>query len=183
MQLRSGNISLVSFAPKDTEIVYEIRNHPSVRNFLRNTRPIPWNSHLNWVEENLVIDKKLLLFIVLQNDTAIGIALLRNFEGKSAEIGVMIKYPKRHARAAYRAAQVLGHYAFEYLHLDTLYSNVPLHNEHALAFNQKCGFVPTGEASKHYHRLALTRDASRHHKVHQAFFKRYGVQVIESESD
>ena len=47
----------------------------------------------------------------------VGLALLRNFERATAEIGVMMVEARRRRLAAYKAAHLIGYYGFEVLGL------------------------------------------------------------------
>jgi RimJ/RimL family protein N-acetyltransferase len=177
MQLRSGELVLKSFEPALTAVLYDVRNHPSVRQYLRATRPIDRDAHERWVHENLVAERKVHLFLAYTGEMPVGLALLRNFEGATAEIGVMMVDARRRRLAAYKAAHLIGYYGFEVLGLARLLSYVPRHNTHALAFNEACGFTRTGHDSEAYFELALGRDESRSHAVHRRFRARYPIAV------
>ena len=175
MLIRSGKVELRGFEPALTGLLYEIRNHPSVRQHLRSTEPIPRAAHERWVDENLVRERRVHLFLVFVGGAARGLALLRNFSGSIAELGVMMVEAQRQRLAAYKAAHLIGYYGFEVLGLERLLSYVPRHNRHALAFNQACGLERTGNDSDAYFELALTRERSRTHPVHRRFRARYPI--------
>src|SRR5688572_28026317 len=157
MRIRSGSVALRAFEPSLSGTLYDVRNHPSVRRNLRDPQPIARESHERWVRENLGEAPKLHLFLVFRQETAAGIALLRNFHGDQAEIGVMVVDPERNRLLAYVAAHLVGYYAFEVLGLERLLSCVPLQHAQALEFNLGCGFEPSGEPSDLYHVLALSK--------------------------
>jgi RimJ/RimL family protein N-acetyltransferase len=177
MQLRSGDLVLESFAPGLSGVLFDVRNHPSVRQYLRVTEPIAREDHERWVRENLVEDRKVHLFLAHAAGAPVGLALLRNFAGAQAEIGVMMVEARRRRLAAYKASHLIGYYGFEVLGLERLLSYVPRHNRHALAFNEACGFTRTGVDSETYFELALTREASRSHPIHRRFRERYPICV------
>jgi RimJ/RimL family protein N-acetyltransferase len=177
MRLRSGELELREFEPALSEVLYEVRNHPSVRQHLRSPQPIAREDHQRWVEENLVGARRLRLFLVHLAGVARGLALLRSFSGASAEIGVMMVEARRHRLAAYKASHLIGHFGFEVLGLERLLSYVPRHNRHALAFNEACGFERTGNDSEAYFALALARERWRSHPVHRRFRIRYPIVV------
>ena len=54
MRIRSGDVELREFEPALTGVLYEVRNHPSVREHLRSTQAISRADHERWVHENLV---------------------------------------------------------------------------------------------------------------------------------
>jgi RimJ/RimL family protein N-acetyltransferase len=175
MLIRSGEVELRSFEPSLSGALYEVRNHPSVREHLRSRAPIARADHERWVEENLVRSRRLHLFLVFVAAAPRGLALLRNFSGAGAEVGVMMVEARRHRLAAYKATHLIGYYAFEVLGLERLLSNVPRHNRHALAFNLACGLERTGNDSEAYLELVLTRERSRTHPVHRRFRARYPI--------
>jgi RimJ/RimL family protein N-acetyltransferase len=178
MQIRSGDVTLRAFDASLSGAVYAVRNHASVRVRLRDPRPIEWGRHEQWVRENLLEARRLLLFVVLQGDAPVGIALLRNIQEQTAEIGVMVVEAERRPLVAYKAAHLIGWYGFELLDLKKLFSYVPIHNARALTFNLRCGFVPTGEASDIYQVLVLTRQESRAHPTHRRFRVKYGIELV-----
>ncbi len=178
MELRSGAIRLVAFTPAMTRKLFEFRNHPSVREGMSDTTPLTWESHQEWVRNNLLNNPHYLLFIVHARDKPVGIALLRDITDTSAEIGILIQNPEQNTRAAYRASQILGQYAFHWLGVQTLYSNVPRHNERALAFNIHCGFSACREPDETYHYLSLSLEHSLEHDLHPRLLSRFGIEVI-----
>jgi RimJ/RimL family protein N-acetyltransferase len=177
MQLRSGELVLQGFAPALSGELFHVRNHPSVRRYLRITEPLAWEDHERWVHENLVAQRRVHLFLAYSAGAAVGLALLRNFTGLQAEIGVMMVEAHRRRLAAYKAAHLVGYYGFEILGLQRLLSYVPRHNTHALRFNEACGFTRTGQDSEPYFELALGREESRTHPAHRRFRSRYPITV------
>lgn len=175
MLIRSGEVELRSFEPSLAGTLYDVRNHPSVRQHLRDPRPIARADHERWVEENLVRSRRLHLFVVFAARVPLGLALLRNFSGAAAEVGVMLVEARRHRLPAYKATHLIGYYGFEVLGLERLLSYVPRHNRHALAFNEACGLERTGNDSGDYFELVLTREGSRTHPVHRRFRARYPI--------
>ena len=178
MLIRSGEVELREFVPALAGVLYELRNHPSVRRHMRSTAPIAREGHERWVQENLVRERKLHLFLVYVAGTPRGLALLRDFAGPSAEVGVMMVEAPRHRLAAYKATHLIGYYGFEVLGLERMLSRVPRHNRAALAFNEACGLERTGNDSEDYFELALTRERSRSHPIHRRFRARYPITVV-----
>ena len=178
MQIRSGDVVLRSFEDPLTDVVYEIRNHSSVRERLRNPAPIPRESHYQWVHENLVKHKNVHLFVVESGGEPVGLALLRNFTEQTAEIGVMVMQAEQRPLVCYKASHLVGYYGFEILGLEKLFSYVPRHNQHALDFNLHSGLALTGNDSDIYHELMLTREQSRSHPTHKHFQEKYTIEVL-----
>lgn len=175
MRLRSADVELRAFEPGLTDALYEIRNHPSVRRHLRATQPIARADHERWVEENVLEERRVHLFLVFGREDPVGLALLRNFVDAEAEVGLMMVEAQRRRLAAYKAAHLIGYYGFEILGLACMLSYVPRHNQHALAFNLGCGFERTGRDPEAYFELALTAERSRTHPVHRRFRARYPI--------
>jgi len=179
MLIRSGDVRLHSFEPALADAVHDVRNHPTVRHHMRDASPISRESHYRWVQENLIESRRVHLFIVFSGEEPVGIALLRNFRDKAAEVGVMIVEAESRPLVCYVAAHLIGYYGFEVLDLDKLFSCVPRHNEHALAFNRRCGFEPSGADSDVHAELVLTQSQSRSHPTHKRFREKHGIEVIE----
>ena len=177
MLICSGDVQLRSFDESLTHAVYRIRNHPSVRSHLRDAAPIPRESHDRWVREHLVERGLVHLFVVIAGVEQVGIALLRNFRESTAEIGVMVLEAEQRPLVCYKASHLVGYYGFEILGLEKLFSYVPRHNAHALAFNLHSGLERTGNDSDIYHELVLTREQSRSHPTHKHFRAKYPIDV------
>lgn len=178
MQIRSGEVVLRSYEESLIDVVFEIRNHPSIRAHLRDAEPILRDSHYKWVRENLVTLKNLHLFVVESGGEPVGLALLRNFREQTAEIGVMVMQSEQRPLVCYKASHLVGYYGFEILDLEKLFSYVPRHNRHALDFNLHSGLERTGNDSDIYHELVLTREQSRSHPTHKHFRQKYAIEVL-----
>jgi RimJ/RimL family protein N-acetyltransferase len=178
MLIRSGDVTLVSFDVAHTDVVFEVRNHPTVRPHMRDSSPISRESHYRWVQENLVDARRVHLFVAFSSDEPVGITLLRNFRHQAAEIGVMVIEAERRPLVCYAAAHLIAYYAFEVLGLENLYSYVPRHNERALSFNSRCGFEPASRSDV-YHELVFTRSRYRANPTHKRFREKHGIEVIE----
>lgn len=179
MQIRSGDVTLQSFEPALSDVVFRIRNHPSVRSQMRDTAPIEKNKHDQWVIENLGEASAVHLFVIHAGGNDVGIALLRNFRDEHAEIGVMVVDAVTRPLVCYKASHLIGYYAFETLDLKKIFSYVPRHNAHALAFNLHCGLESTGDDTAIYHELVLTQEKSRTHPTHRHFREKYGIEIID----
>jgi RimJ/RimL family protein N-acetyltransferase len=179
MQIRSGELTLVAFNERHTNSVFAIRNHPSVRAGMRDSSPLSLESHCKWIHENLLLEQRVHLFVIEVAGQALGIALLRNLREDTAEIGVMVVDADQHPLVCYKAAHLIGYYAFEILDLRRVYSYVPRHNHRALTFNLHCGLRATATPSADYHELVLTQNDSRTHETHKKFREKYGIEVIE----
>ncbi len=177
MKITTNNISLHSFRPELSQLLFEIRNDESIRRGMRDSNPISWVNHTRWVQDNLIEGKAQQLFIVYWHEEPTGIALLRNFKDSAAEIGILIKDSAAHPLAAYYASHLLAYYGFKILGLNRLYSYVPRHNDRALAYNLKCGFTSTNMDTKEYHCLCLTIETSRSKDTHKHFGRRHRILI------
>lgn len=179
VQMRSGDVVLRAFEPAFSDVVLELRNHESIRRNMRDTAPIPRESHARWVRENLVDERRVHLFVVYDSELPVGIALLRDFRDRGAEVGLMVVEAAKRPLVCYAAAILLGNYALEMMGLDRLISYVPRHNEHAFAFNQHFGFVLEGANDDPvYHRLVLTQECFRTHPTHRRFREKHGLNLV-----
>lgn len=179
MLIRSGDVSLRAFEPGLDDVVLALRNHATVREHMRDPAPIARESHYRWVKENVVDARNVHLFVAYDGEEAVGITLLRNFKGTTAEIGVMIVDAATRPRVCYVAAHLVACYGFERLGLTDLLSYVPLHNEHALAFNLHCGFEPSGTKDDVYHELVFTSERYRTHPTHLRFREKHRIEVLD----
>jgi RimJ/RimL family protein N-acetyltransferase len=134
-----GALTLTRFAPEDTADLHRVRNHPSVRRFMADPRPIPWPRHVEWVRAHLLEADDLLLFLVRQRGEAIGLTLLRRIAPDTAEIGVMVTDPDDRPLVPCYATVITLHWAFERLGLGWLVSWVVPGHERALALNRAFG--------------------------------------------
>jgi RimJ/RimL family protein N-acetyltransferase len=177
MRIRSGDVTLVAFDESSTDTLFAIRNHPSVRAGMLDSTPLTLDSHKAWVYENLLRERRVHLFIIENLQQPLGIALLRNLQPEEAEIGVMVVDAVIHPLVCYKAAHLIGYYAFEILDLRRVYSRVPRRNQRALEFNLHCGLQSSGTPSADYHELVLTQSESRSHQTHKKFRAKYGIEV------
>ena len=87
MKIVSGNIMAVQFEPKHTDSLFELINLPEVRSGMQGQKPISYEGHTRWVQENLLDSKKVHLFIVIENNGPGGIILIKNIEKKNSRDG------------------------------------------------------------------------------------------------
>lgn len=171
-------LRLKEFRVPDSTELFDLRNHPSIRRGMRDTAPISWQDHQRYVAANLAAQSRMWLFLVVSRDTRIGMTLLRDFLGDSAEIGVMLIDAERHRRDAYFASHMTAWFGFEVLGLARLVSKVPRGNDAAFAFNRKCGFVAFRDEDADYHYLAMDIEHYRHDPTHRAFRARWPIRML-----
>lgn len=139
MKISIGSIDLIKFKPEHTRLLYVLRNHPTVRAGLKDTRLIPYRDHRQWVQENLIKEERLLEFIVYYRGQPVGLGLIRNQVGDTAEIGVMIKESERYPQVAAYVCGAMAHYVYAKKQIRDLFSYVLASNEKACQFNRSGG--------------------------------------------
>lgn len=175
--IRCGFTELRPFVPALSATLWELRNHPEIRQGMRNTTPIDWAAHQRFVAGNLGDPPTQYLFLVHHRYQPLGLTLLRPDGATDVEIGVMVRGSGERHLLAYRASHMIGWFAFEKLGLPRLISKVPVANTDALRFNLHCGFRPIREPDSVYHYLALTQQASRELPGHRRFRRRWRIEM------
>src|SRR5476651_2295773 len=90
MTIHVGDISMQRFRPEHTDALYQLINKPDVRKGMSNSTGISYESHVSWVKANLLETDRVHLFVVTDDDQALGVALIKNIEGNTGEIGIMV---------------------------------------------------------------------------------------------
>lgn len=139
MKIVIGKLELAQFTAADTEDLYRIRNHESVRGFMSNPAPLEWESHVAWVQVNLLSGGRILLLMVRLEGEALGFTLLKRLAEDTAEIGVVVREAPRHRLIPSEAGAATLYLAFEVLGLTRLVSYVVPAHRHAIAFNSGAG--------------------------------------------
>lgn len=139
MRITIGSIELRQFGPEDSEDLYSVRNHESVRSYMANPRAIPWESHVAWVNDNLLPGRDILLFLVRLQGDAIGLSLLKRLAPDVVEVGVMFREAKLHPVIPAQAAATTLYLAFEHFGMrETVAYALPEHKR-AIALNSALG--------------------------------------------
>lgn len=133
------SFELRQFGPDDTDDLYAVRNHESVRSLLADPRPIPYDSHVNWVNLNLIPGRDILLFLARAHDEAIGLALLKRLAPDTVELGVMFREARHHPVLPAQAAVAMLYLAFEHFGMGWVVSYVLPQHERAIALNTGLG--------------------------------------------
>jgi RimJ/RimL family protein N-acetyltransferase len=146
LRISFGGIELRQFRGEDTEDLYRVRNHESVRGLLSDPRPLSYESHVAWVDRNLTPGRDILLFVVRWKGEAIGFTLLKRLAPDTVEVGVMFREANRHPGVPAQAAVVMLYLAFEYFGMRAAVSYVLPAHERAIALNR--AFGPEVESDK-----------------------------------
>ena len=133
------SFELRQFRPDDTDDLYAVRNHESVRSLLADPRPIAYDSHVNWVNQNLIPGRDILLFLARAQDEAIGLTLLKRLAPDTVELGVMFREARHHPLLPAQAAVAMLHLAFEHFGTTWVVSYVLPEHERAIALNTGLG--------------------------------------------
>ena len=139
MKIVIGKLELAQFTAADTEDLYRIRNHESVRGFMSNPAPLEWESHVAWVRDNLLSGGRILLLMVRLEGEALGFTLLKRLAEDTAEIGVVVREAAKHRLIPSEAGAATMYLAFEVLGFRRLVSYVVPRHEHAVSFNRRAG--------------------------------------------
>src|SRR4051812_16180184 len=139
MKIVIGKLELAQFTATDTEDLYRVRNHESVRGFMSNPAPLHWESHVKWVRENLLQGGRILLLLVRLDGAALGFTLLKRLAPDTAEIGVVVREAPRHRLISSEAAVATLYLGFDVLGFTRLLSYVVPGHAHAIDFNARGG--------------------------------------------
>ena len=146
LRIRFGGVELRQFRPEDIADLYHVRNHDSVRGLLADPRPISYESHVDWVNRNLIPGRDILLFIVRSNGDPIGFSLLKRLAPDAVEVGVMFREANRHPGIPAHAAVAMLYLAFEHFRMRSAVSYVLPRHDRAIALNR--AFGPEVESDK-----------------------------------
>jgi RimJ/RimL family protein N-acetyltransferase len=139
MKIVIGKLELAQFTAADTEDLYRIRDHESVRAFMSNPAPLEWDSHVAWVRQNLLEGGQILLLIVRLGGAALGFTLLKRLAEDAAEVGVVLREAPRHRLIASEAGAATLYLGFEMFQFKRLVSYVVPTHAHAIEFNSRAG--------------------------------------------
>jgi RimJ/RimL family protein N-acetyltransferase len=171
-----AGLTLSQFKAADIRELYVIRNHPSVRQHMTSSKPIPYRQHVSWCAENLLnrADPSPLLLMVRRGGQkrAAGLTQLR-IKNDQAEIGVIFKEPQRHRFEAGIATVATLHMAFCELGLQSLISYVIPSHTAALEFNRAFGATQIDSDKPGMIKLFLPRDVCLRNDHYRKVIERY----------
>jgi RimJ/RimL family protein N-acetyltransferase len=143
LRVRFGGLELLEFAFADARDLFEIRDHPSVREFMPAPSPLVFESHLRWLNANVTRGGALRLFIVRMAGSPIGFTVCKQLASGDLELGVIFKEADHHAGLPAQTAAIMLHLALEHLDAAAVVTYVNVHHERALAFNRGFGLLET----------------------------------------
>lgn len=132
-------ITIRSATIRDALRLYVWRNHPTTRAMFRNTAPISWESHVEWLKLAL-FNLSRILYIVERDDDPVGTARL-DLDGVEAEVSVTIAPEARGAGIGTEALRLLRDEAFESHVLQRLVARIKVENGASIKAFERAGFV------------------------------------------
>jgi RimJ/RimL family protein N-acetyltransferase len=174
MSIRVGNIVLQSFKSQHTDMLYSLINRHEVRMGMSNSSQIAYESHLNWVKENLIESSKVHLFMVISNGEALGVALIKNLTGDSAELGIMVADTIEAKKMLITSKLLTGilFYVFHQMRFKNLKICILPGNENSLRTAKKIGAELQGQ-DETYQYFLLTKTKYKSYPLNKLLNSRY----------
>jgi RimJ/RimL family protein N-acetyltransferase len=177
-----GGVTLARFTADDTADLHRIRNHPTVRPFMADPRPIAWDRHVDWVRAHLLEADDLWLFMVRERGEAVGFTLLQRLAADTAEIGAIFRDPDDHALVTAYAIVLTLHQAFERLGLRWLVSWVLPGHQRALGVNRAFGAWEVPSEKPGMVQFRLSREVCVAGEPYRKILARLADRLVESPS-
>lgn len=148
--LSNDSLLLRAAEPEDLEIMYQMENNPDLWNVSSITVPYSrytLKEYLATSQNDVFADKQLRLMLVRKEDNKVmGAVDLTDFVPlhSRAAIGIVVLKEFQGKGYARQAIELLMRYVFDFLHLKQLYAYIPVKNDasHQLFIN--CGFTQSG---------------------------------------
>ena len=142
-------VNYVDLDEKRSRAVWEARNHPEIRRWMRNPEPFPFEGHQAFVER-LKQPGAPLYFAFFEGDTLLGSYDFTDIRpGESAVRGLYVHPDFQRRGVAFMMEYVLeGEIRKQGVH--TLLAEVLKFNDRSLACHRSLGYVPCGENDTHY---------------------------------
>lgn len=142
-QFAVGSCVLTQFSPGeiDTLDLYTVRNDPAVRTFMPDPSPLPLEAHKSWVEKNLVLGDRIMMFIARDQTGPVGFSLLKEIAPDTAELGVMFIGAYQHTLIPAQVAVATGLIAVERLNKLWLVTYADKNHKLALKLNRGMGLT------------------------------------------
>ncbi|MBC8756296.1 GNAT family N-acetyltransferase [Kordia sp. YSTF-M3] len=174
MIIHVGNITMERFLPEHTDKLYDLINSPEVRKGMRNSAVIPYESHVSWVKANLIETENTHLFIVIDEDKAKGVVLIKNIADGSGELGIMVNDILGARRTLLTSKLVTGilYYCFHILNFETLHISIIPENINSLTIAKKIGADYKSQDETYQHFL-LKKSKYLSSSLNTSLIKRY----------
>ena len=177
MKILSGGVELAQFTAADTQALYDVRNHESVRSFMANPAPLAIEAHREWTRTHLLEGADVLLFMIRAGGAPCGFSVLKRLSADRAEIGVMVRDAAQRPIVASIAATATLHCAFERLSFETLVSWVRPEHRRALGFNQAFGGVEVPSEKPGMLQFRLSRSECLRNERYRRLRARLGTRL------
>ncbi|MBE5321369.1 GNAT family N-acetyltransferase [Pedobacter sp. MR2016-19] len=179
MSILVGNTVLHCFKAQHADMLYSLINRQEVRMGMSDSAKIPYESHLNWVKENLIESSKVHLFMVISNDEALGVALIKNLTNDSAELGIMVADTIDTKKMLLTSKLLTGilFYVFHKMHFQNLEIRILPGNENSLRTAKKIGAELQCQ-DETYQYFLLTKTKYKSYPLNKLLANRYKPIMI-----
>ncbi len=181
MIIRVGNSIIERFLPEHTDLLYRLINSPEVRKGMSNSAVIAYENHVSWVNEHLLETENVHLFVANHEEQGKGVVLLKNINGNSGELGIMVGDIVGCRRTQLTGKLVTGilYYAFHTLNFETLNLRILPGNINSLTVAKKIGaeFLYEDETYRHF---SLSKSKYETFPLNQMLLKRYQPKCLET---
>jgi RimJ/RimL family protein N-acetyltransferase len=177
LRITIGGAELRQFAVNDMQDLYLVRNHESVRSFMADPREIAWESHVTWVNANLIPGRDILLFLARLKGETIGLTLLKRLAPDRVEAGVMFREASLHPVIPAQAAVAMLYLAFEYFQVGSAVSYVLPGHRRALALNRGLGGPEVESDKPGMVCFRSSRDSVLRNRRYRALMARIGPKM------
>ncbi|MDR0948254.1 MAG: GNAT family N-acetyltransferase [Lachnospiraceae bacterium] len=153
-----GNVYLRQLAVSDRNDMLEWMKDPSVNQWFQfDTGKATIESVTKFITENRepkASPRNVHYAICAESDEYCGTVSLKNIDyaSKNADFAIALRSKMQGQEIGYLATKAILRYAFQDLHLHKVYLNVLSHNQKAIRFYEKIGFVYEGESIDHVYK-------------------------------
>ena len=148
--LENENLLLRALEPEDLDILYIWENNTELWKYSSTLTPysrFALRDYLNNSLQDFLHTKQLrLMAIEKKSNVAVGTVDLFDYDPihQRACIGILVDMPFRRQGYGEEILNLTTDYAFNVLHLNQLYANIPLSNTNSFNLLSKCGYEQTG---------------------------------------
>jgi RimJ/RimL family protein N-acetyltransferase len=178
MRITIGPLELGRFTADDTDALYAVRNHPDVRRYMADPRPLAYERHVEWVQRHLVAGTDHCLFVVRWDGEPTGFTVLKRLGPATAEIGAMFRAPDRHRVVIAYATVATLDWGYRGLGVTTLSSwIVPTHTR-AMDWNRAFGAWEVPSTKPGLVEFHQTREVALAHPTFVKIFARVKDRMV-----
>lgn len=167
--------NFINLTREELQVVLKWRNFESIRKWMRNSRLITLEEHLEFARK-LSGDNKKFYYLCFIKDAPVGVIDITELDikNKNAYWGIYTRPDKIIPKASHLMRDGLLKIIFEYLELNTLKLEVFEGNETTIRFNRMSGFKEEGRLRKFIVRGTKVLDAIVMGMLKEEYFKLYG---------